>query len=675
MAQQPQLGGCPPQGSGKTAFCGLSTPNGSHPSSWEVRAGLLSHATCSQLKSVPALSPVQDRAAAAGTRAASRRRSSWTSWLERRGPRTGSFAEAFLASQGAVDGGQLVIAGRKERPRPVDVSFETLALASFRTRALAGSFELVASTPATFTFADLFAGVGGFHAALESLGGTCVYVAEKDPYAAAVYRKAWPKDHAPGFRFVRDINKDVRPLEEVGTIEELAKLAETGKGTIPNVPKFDVLAAGFPCQAFSKSGHQHGLLDETRGTLFYNILRIVAERKPKMVVLENVRNLVGPRHRETTFRTIVESLKRLGYVVSDSPTIISPHRIPPKFGGGPQIRERVFILAIRADLVAIADTFPGFIFPSTWEPKDPVRGWKIAETELVDGAPAALTNVWLAQANEPAASTLREKRNIKDGRYSVKDAEWLRAWGSLLKEVVERRGLQRQSGSSTFPGFPIWFAVADNLWYAKQRSDANTNELDWKHDFLDKSLAFLDEYKIEIEAAGVRDRILNLSNNSWKKLEWQAGDATTIEECLIQLRPSGVRVKKANYTPALVAINQTPILGAELRRLTPYEVGRLQAFPDNVYDAMRATDEPEREMYKQFGNAVHVGAVVYAVAQFIRHHFQETPPTDPNLQSLWRHCRQELAWTVEASTPPIPLRSPISTKAGPRGSMVERARQ
>ena len=79
------------------------------------------------------------------------------------------------------------------------------------------------------------------------------------------------------------------------------------------VPKTDVLAAGFPCQPFSKSGFQRGMA-ETRGTLFWNIARILQDEssRPSVVLLENVRNLAGPRHRDTTFRTIVETLRQLG---------------------------------------------------------------------------------------------------------------------------------------------------------------------------------------------------------------------------------------------------------------------------------------------------------------------------------------------------------------------------
>lgn len=118
-----------------------------------------------------------------------------------------------------------------------------------------------------FDFVDLFAGVGGFHAALASLGGRGVQAAEIDPNAARVYHENW--------RLQPD--QDVRALADdpESLVEDHA-----------------VLTGGFPCQPFSKSGRQLGMSEE-RGTLFHDIVRILEVKKPPLVMLENVRNIAG----------------------------------------------------------------------------------------------------------------------------------------------------------------------------------------------------------------------------------------------------------------------------------------------------------------------------------------------------------------------------------------------
>ena len=172
-----------------------------------------------------------------------------------------------------------------------------------------------------FTFIDLFAGIGGFHAALSAVGGKCVWASEIDEAASRVYAENWG-------------------LKPSGDIR-----AFTDPKVTSAIPPHDVLVAGFPCQPFSKSGHQLGFRDTTRGTLFFNICQILEARRPAVVFLENVRNLAGPRQRET-WTTIIRELRNLGYRVPDEPTIFSPNLLPPELGGTPQVRERVFIVGI-----------------------------------------------------------------------------------------------------------------------------------------------------------------------------------------------------------------------------------------------------------------------------------------------------------------------------------------
>ena len=116
-----------------------------------------------------------------------------------------------------------------------------------------------------FTFIDLFAGIGGFHLAMEELGGKCVFASEIDPDAITTYEQ----------------NIGMTPAGDI------TKIAAT------DIPPHDVLCAGFPCQPFSKAGKQEGFEDETKGTLFFDIERILLHHHTKYIILENVRNLVS----------------------------------------------------------------------------------------------------------------------------------------------------------------------------------------------------------------------------------------------------------------------------------------------------------------------------------------------------------------------------------------------
>jgi DNA (cytosine-5)-methyltransferase 1 len=133
-----------------------------------------------------------------------------------------------------------------------------------------------------FTFVDLFAGIGGFRLAFQNLGGECVYSSEWDTAAQITYRANF------GEIPFGDITK------------------EENKMHIPK--KFDILCAGFPCQAFSIAGHQRGFLD-TRGTLFFDIQKIIERHRPKVVILENVKNLVTHDDGKT-FKVILDVLEQ-----------------------------------------------------------------------------------------------------------------------------------------------------------------------------------------------------------------------------------------------------------------------------------------------------------------------------------------------------------------------------
>ena len=163
-----------------------------------------------------------------------------------------------------------------------------------------------------FTFIDLFAGIGGFRLALQNLGGKCVFTSEWDKFAKITYKGNF------GEVPFGDITK------------------ESTKSYIPNY--FDVLCAGFPCQAFSIAGNRKGFAD-TRGTLFFDIEQIIKKHRPKVVFLENVKNLVS-HDKGNTFKTIISILEdKLEYKVYTKVLNTMTH------ANVPQNRERIFIVA------------------------------------------------------------------------------------------------------------------------------------------------------------------------------------------------------------------------------------------------------------------------------------------------------------------------------------------
>ncbi len=168
-----------------------------------------------------------------------------------------------------------------------------------------------------FKFIDLFAGIGGFRMAFQNLGGKCVFTSEWDKEAQRTYRA----------------NYGEIPFGDI-TKEETKRFIPDG---------FDVLCAGFPCQAFSIAGKRGGF-DDTRGTLFFDVAEIIKRKQPKAIFLENVKGLKN-HDKGKTLETILNVLRNdLGYFVPD------PQIINAKDFGVPQNRERIYIVGFRSDL-------------------------------------------------------------------------------------------------------------------------------------------------------------------------------------------------------------------------------------------------------------------------------------------------------------------------------------
>ncbi len=401
-----------------------------------------------------------------------------------------------------------------------------------------------------FDFVDLFAGIGGFHAALSALGGELVLAPEKEPHARETYKRNW------------------------GTLPE-NDVIELANARIDDVPDHAILAGGFPCQPFSKSGRQLGMQEE-RGQVFDELLKILEARRPPVVLLENVRNLAGPRQIESTWRRIIGGLRAAGYLVSDTPLIVSPHRLPARLGGAPQSRERVFILGThvgreKAEATANVEVGVAPIPDPNWDPSN----W-----DILDG---------FVDAEAPAALSLA---------YSADEREWLRAWNDFLyrtRDVV-------------LPGHPLW----SDYW----NDDAVVDESapPWKQRMESQNLAFFDNNRSLIRAwQRSNPHVVNFPL-SRRKFEWQGkSEPRDITHLMAQLRPSGIRVKPMSYAPALVAMTQTPLLGPLDRKISSRESARLQGFPD----WFQFDHQPDKITYKQLGNAVNVGVAYYVIRSYL----------------------------------------------------------
>lgn len=391
---------------------------------------------------------------------------------------------------------------------------------------------------------------------MSALGGKAVYASEIDKNAVGVYSRNWG-------------------LFPNGDIT----LAANDQAML--VPEHDVITGGFPCQPFSKSGQQKGM-DETRGTLFWNIAKIIEKRKPKLVLLENVRNLAGPRHTHE-WEVIIQTLRDLGYRVSSRPFVVSPHRIHPDFGGRPQVRERIFIAATYAGKQSIAQVEPEPLSLDTV-----AAGWNIQNWDLKKHLPL-----------EKGASKALAK-------YSLSDAEirWIDAWDEFVGII------KRKSGEKTLPGFPIW---AD-AWVETSKLRIPAGTPDWKSVFLRKNAELYTSYKKDLDAWLKKWNDLEDFPPSRRKFEWQAQDANSLWDCIMHFRPSGIRAKKATYVPALVAITQTTIIGPQKRRLSVREAARLQGLPE----WFSFEGQNDAASYKQLGNGVNIPAVYHVMRALVQ---------------------------------------------------------
>ena len=253
-----------------------------------------------------------------------------------------------------------------------------------------------------FTYIDLFAGIGGFHLALHSLGGKCVFASEIDSYARKTYFENF-KIISPDLFKKNNFNKDITKINP------------------SDIPNFDILCAGFPCQPFSQAGHKKGFAD-SRGTLFYDIAKIINEKKPKAFFLENVRHLIK-HDNGNTFKTIFKILQE------DLKYSFHYKIIKASDFGLPQHRPRVFIVGFKNEGI-----FSSFSFP------EPI--------ELL----MTMDDIWGGKCNKKIGYTIR----VGGRRSKITDR---RNWDSyLVNGKVQILGIEQAKKMQGFPekfSFPV----------------------------------------------------------------------------------------------------------------------------------------------------------------------------------------------------------------------------
>lgn len=448
-------------------------------------------------------------------------------------------------------------------------------------------------------FLDLFAGIGGFRLGLEQAGHQCVGFCEIDKFARQSYKAI---HNTEGEREYHDIttvsNEEWRTLR--GTVE--------------------LICGGFPCQAFSIAGKRKGFLDETRGTLFFEIARAAEQIKPRTLFLENVRGLLS-HDKGRTFRTIISTLDELGY---DAEWQI----LNSKNFGVPQNRERVFIIGhLRGG--SGREVFP--IRESNIETNDGLKIKIVGNTNnaghgqksavySADGIMSCLTATDYKQPKQIVVLNKengmpRETNRVYSSEGLSPTLNTMQGGGREPKIAIKIKEAIKQGYAIAEQGDSINFSVPNSKTRRGRVGKQVAQTLDTSCN----------------QAVVVKNPLKGKTNNGWH-FEQNIFDVEGLARTLkagggsgnipkIVQKPRGFNKGGEHEVAPTLSSNswhENNLLksGIRIRKLTPRECWRLQGFPDWAFDKAQEVNS-NSQLYKQAGNSVTV-PVIYEIARRIK---------------------------------------------------------
>jgi DNA (cytosine-5)-methyltransferase 1 len=365
-------------------------------------------------------------------------------------------------------------------------------------------------------FIDLYAGLGGFHQGLHSMGHKCVWASEINEHLVDLY-----KQNYHGVRIERDLLK-INPDE---------------------IPEHDILTAGFPCQPFSRSGKMEGFKDLKRGNHFFKILEILNYHKTEYFILENVET-IRKHDKGNTFKVILNELKKIGYHLDHQ--VISPHEFKI-----PQFRNRLFIVG----RLASKGNLEHFSFPEKSKKEKENCSINSLNFKSLPGE-----NLSLNKTERDALDIWEEfLLNFPDPEMLPSFPIWTMEFGanyefenftpfySQKEDLVGRRGVFGEK----IPDL----SKEDILENHIPRYSSSDQEIfpSWKKNYIRQNREFYNRFKSYIDPR--MKKIKKIKAHSYQKLEWSCkGEPTSLDDKIIQFRPSGVRISRNKWVPTLTTV-------------------------------------------------------------------------------------------------------------------------